>query len=434
MKKNKKAAVILYVLILLFMASTLVFIVLSDMEKWNNYLSVSDLTLMEKKVLSQNAKINLDHHYKNNSDWDWFIDELKCPDFYITKKISDDEEKTETETITTTLTFENDNFYCSSWDYKLLLKKPSGLQYFFDFPETERWQNTIFSDFLIREEKYPLNNWIVVGNFIVFENINSDISKLKVEKWFTAWIDGIDDNLNNDDFKEDSTMVWFEDNDALARKVVLSYPIVKKWQKRYNIFSTSAESRKIISENKNNWDNENNPSSCSKCLDSKEKIYIWIWIDTPFLWNIEIVRKNKNTGVIDNISTGDIDNFTWMIYLKNFTVWEDYTSKVYYENGDIKDCEIWWTNFKKAYLDSNIYCFSELNVRDYDYDFFVIAGDNFIQKLDWDWLVFYIVERDWTYINPIKDDWDKIEILQSHVFNHSGKDILKTGHFSIPKP
>lgn len=414
MKKNKKAAVILYVLILLFMASTLVFIVLSDMEKWNNYLSVSDLTLMEKKVLSQNAKINLDHHYKNNSDWDWFRDQLKCPDFKITKKISDNEEKTEPDPITTTLTFENDNFYCSSWDYKLLLKKPSGWQYFFDFPETERWQNTIFSDFLIWEEKYSLNNWIV-------EDINIDISKVEVEKWFDAWIDGIDDNLNNDDFKEDSTISGFVDNDTDAKKEYLKYIdeiIEPNSRKRVNIFSIWRETVYFLYSH-----------DCKKCINTIDDYYIGMAVDNPIdEWILEIERIDRRTWEIKLLETWKIKLYSGIIYTNNFkSYFKDWTEK--YCNpasysGDIIKDKFW--NF----------CFFKISDLDnYDYRFFyTLVNTEETPNYSLIGRLFYFTERDWHFINPIRDDWDKIEILQSHVFNHSGKDILKTGHFSIPKP
>jgi hypothetical protein len=68
MKNKKEASVVLYVLVLVFFAMTLVYIVASSMSEYSNKIALSDINEQEKAILSQNAMLNLEYDKKLNSD------------------------------------------------------------------------------------------------------------------------------------------------------------------------------------------------------------------------------------------------------------------------------------------------------------------------------------------------------------------------------
>jgi len=68
MKNKKEASVVLYVLVLVFFAMTLVYIVASSMSEYSNKIALSDINEQEKAILSQNAMLKLEYDKKLNSD------------------------------------------------------------------------------------------------------------------------------------------------------------------------------------------------------------------------------------------------------------------------------------------------------------------------------------------------------------------------------
>jgi hypothetical protein len=68
MKNKKEASVVLYVLVLVFFAMTLVYIVASSISEYSNKIALSDINEQEKAILSQNAMLNLEYDKKLNSD------------------------------------------------------------------------------------------------------------------------------------------------------------------------------------------------------------------------------------------------------------------------------------------------------------------------------------------------------------------------------
>jgi|GEM_PF-701424 hypothetical protein len=68
MKVNRKASIIVYVMVLLTFAIGFSYLVLSNLETMNNNINLSKINNFERKTLYANAILNLENDKKLNSD------------------------------------------------------------------------------------------------------------------------------------------------------------------------------------------------------------------------------------------------------------------------------------------------------------------------------------------------------------------------------
>lgn len=415
MKVNRKASIIVYVMVLLTFAIGFSYLVLSNLETMNNNINLSKINNFERKTLYANAILNLENDKKLNSDGNWFIDEKKCPTVSIelewwgvrTEFFNDTE---------TALYFWNHwnewikkRFYCKVLDERV--------EYFLFGFVTEKnffnWEDWfIFNRFIPNYhgvgtlssrwkyyEGHAYQVKITEDEPFSPELDNSSWNAYSYIVWAVSinldsinWKDWIDDDVNDDNFKVTSSQ-WsypdgYFDNDADARKNIFWTILENK--SRVNIFVNSEESNNMILENTNNVNPAEllkNSSLDFKKLPEMEKAN----------FEINFLNKENFSGTIEIVKISK-------------TSWQNETKKINFQNS--------------------LALIQNLDFKNNYYQLFLNVDSGFETKD----LLYKISEKSWAYINPIRDDLDwKIEIYQNIVFNYAGRDILKWQNFSILK-
>lgn len=376
MKKNKKASLTLFIMVLVTFAWLLAYIVLANMENMNNKIKTIDLQIEEKNILSQNANLNLKRSLAFNSDWNFKVDNFKCPILRLNWL-----------NIPTSLFFENGWFFCAD-------KNTNNLKLSFSkFNNATEEEKTNMTTIFTQDSsgKYFDKAYDIVTNEEYL--ISGDLIEITPDKifsiWSVSWPDGIDDNLNDDNYK---VVVWDDiqnffnfgwDNDTEWRTSILW--IILKDDFRVNIFTNTKQSNNFIEQNTNNLTIEE--------------------------WWVKIFRKISEA---DNIKlkieiNSPIKNFSFEV---------------------IKTPMDWWNSIKEK----NISLDAE-NFLNYNFDFTrnyyqVFLNANSSMKN----LTYKISTDTNTYINPIDDskNWI-IEIMQNYTLTRNWKDIITSEKFSLKK-
>lgn len=407
MKNKKEASVVLYVLVLVFFAMTLVYIVASSMSEYSNKIALSDINEQEKAILSQNAMLNLEYDKKLNSDGWGFLDAKSCPTLITTN------DKWVTIWTNKLILSKWDGELVWSWKYYCALNTSLFLNFSkwndssISKEEKEKMKDFFIPDWNVFDKVYSIE-WWSLKSFII--NWNSFLNPLRpTEKFslvFSGLNDNLDDNINSDDYnvyskKENWYFYYYPnkiyDNDADARTHILW--IITEETDKENIFLSNEISEKMIENNKNN----------------EEPIKEWeAWI----LWYINAKKIMQ------------VDSWKMSIKFHKDIKVTDVEYEIFERSKD------WWDWQAKS-------AFSDLE--NFDFDFNKNYYKIFLKKKNKDLKLkglsyeLSVANKtfagDLVYINPIDDskDWI-IEIYQAHVFNHWWKDIEKWEIFSIPKP
>lgn len=391
MKKEKKALVALYALILVFFVMVFSYLVLLNMEKTNNNLKVWELDEYEKRILEQNADLNFQYAYNLNSDWGWFTDNYGCPNLRISFFTDSTYNQTSKEIDSQTILFIKDEngekkFYCkwmiSDLNEEILLP----LNYNSLNVEEKQQLNSIFD---IWNGRLPFDNLL----FIWDQQYNYSSTSLEINhNWHYLWFynfwdinnsDGIDDNLNSDDYSDwingTSYPSNYFDNDADATKNILW--IILENKKRVNIFANTKDS--------NDYLDQIAYIDHSISLFKMENATFKIKFLKQINWQIELIKIPKSG------------------------------------QKSIREYSINWNEIEIPNLDfKNNY-----------YQIFVKSESSQLFENSYN-----ISEESWAYINPIwKNIFEQngvsetmLGYIKTYVFNHSGIDILKEKYFWVP--
>lgn len=376
MKRNKIASITLYVLFLVFFAMIFAYVVLSNMVTMNNKQKISDLTEYERNILTKNANLNLEYDLKLNSDWFWFKDNRKCPD------IIHDDWNWIINTITTNIFVENiswvDKFYCKSNTVDLKLE-------FSKYNSLSKEERKTVDSFFVND-----SSWKIFNNLIYNWNTTS-ISWNPVSYWAnetfdiqtTIWTDGLDDNLNDDDFQVNATYPNI-DNDIEARTSIIW--VILDSKSKVNIFANDEKSNKFIEKNTNNL------TPIKKLTDAgigNIKIKVELSEDINPEPTFEIIQIPKNSANTQNSQTNISLNLE-----KEINYEFDFANNYYW-----------------IFLES----WEDLKGISYKLTAFTNSGERL-------------------YINPIDDSIDWIvEVYQNYVFNHAWTNVIKWWVFSMKK-
>lgn len=376
MKRNKIASITLYVLVLVFFAMIFAYVVLSNMVTMNNKQKISDLTEYERNILTKNANLNLEYNLKLNSDWFWFKDNRKCPD------IIHDDWNWIINTITTNIFVENiswvDKFYCKSNTVDLKLE-------FSKYNSLSKEERKTVDSFFVND-----SSWKIFNNLIYNWNTTS-ISWNPVSYWAnetfniqtTIWTDGLDDNLNDDDFQVNATYPNI-DNDIEARTSIIW--VILDSKSKVNIFANDEKSNKFIEKNTKNI------IPIKKITDTtigNIKIKVELSENINPEPTFEIIQIPKNSANTQNSQTNISLNLE-----KEINYEFDFASNYYW-----------------IFLES----WEDLKGISYKLTAFTNSGERL-------------------YINPIDDSIDWIvEVYQNYVFNHAWTNVIKWWVFSMKK-
>lgn len=376
MKRNKIASITLYVLVLVFFAMIFAYVVLSNMVTMNNKQKISDLTEYERNILTKNANLNLEYNLKLNSDWFWFKDNRKCPD------IIHDDWNWIINTITTNIFVENiswvDKFYCKSNTVDLKLE-------FSKYNSLSKEERKTVDSFFVND-----SSWKIFNNLIYNWNTTS-ISWNPVSYWAnetfdiqtTIWTDGLDDNLNDDDFQVNATYPNI-DNDIESRTSIIW--VILDSKSKVNIFANDEKSNKFIEKNTKNI------IPIKKITDTtigNIKIKVELSEDINPEPTFEIIQIPKNSANTQNSQTNISLNLE-----KEINYEFDFANNYYW-----------------IFLES----WEDLKGISYKLTAFTNSGERL-------------------YINPIDDSIDWIvEIYQNYVFNHAWTNVIKWWVFSMKK-
>lgn len=376
MKRNKIASITLYVLVLVFFAMIFAYVVLSNMVTMNNKQKISDLTEYERNILTKNANLNLEYNLKLNSDWFWFKDNRKCPD------IIHDDWNWIINTITTNIFVENiswvDKFYCKSNTVDLKLE-------FSKYNSLSKEERKTVDSFFVND-----SSWKIFNNLIYNWNTTS-ISWNPVSYWAnetfdiqtTIWTDGLDDNLNDDDFQVNATYPNI-DNDIESRTSIIW--VILDSKSKVNIFANDEKSNKFIEKNTKNI------IPIKKITDAgigNIKIKVELSEDINPEPTFEIIQIPKNSANTQNSQTNISLNLE-----KEINYEFDFANNYYW-----------------IFLES----WEDLKGISYKLTAFTNSGERL-------------------YINPIDDSIDWIvEVYQNYVFNHAWTNVIKWWVFSMKK-
>lgn len=221
-----------------------------------------------------------------NANGSGFIDNISCP---TTVTMSG---TTIRQDIGTTIIYSSWSVFCQ-WTYQ-----SNTVSIYF---------NTGFTDF--SGATYISTVWLTngVGNSTFSD---ADNTLMSFSTSWLAWIDGIDDNLNNDDYKPSGTgsvyPVWYEDDDIDGRKTIFWYILASDEK---NIFWINKTARDVITTNTNNsW----------SAVASTATWNLHLQIDSDFFMKIVQFDKNefentKSLKVIQQLTTTQSWWISWYI-------------------------------------------------------------------------------------------------------------------------
>lgn len=184
------------------------------------------------KNISQKAQNAFKYNREVNNNGSWYIDNTSCPTIVTMSGT------TFTSTISTTLTYSSGSIYCL-WTYL--------------FTSVYIYFNTGFTDFTSAKYGSTVTLTNGVGDTTFSDGDNTLIS---FSTAWLGWIDLVDDNLNNDDYKGTGTggiyPNGYEDDDTNARKTIFWY--IEAWKTK-NIFWNNNRTNDFIAWNLNNSGN-----------------------------------------------------------------------------------------------------------------------------------------------------------------------------------
>lgn len=357
MKKNTSATVIIYTLILVSLVLIMAVVVLN-----NTFVLEMNYKYQEhNKLLSDNIKTKASlaakYSWYVNSNGSGFIDNLSCPDSLTMSGMT-----MKTTGITSTLVYQWWTAYCEA-SYNA-----QPLYIYFD---------DNYSDYIVSEYQWssvnlsPGSDKVGVSNFL---DSDSTLISFLWSSYLKA--DGVDDNLNSDNYTSFSTGTieypnGYGDDDDEARKIVYWYVTESSWYD--NIFWNNTKMEAYIEGNINN-------SWSSTITLSGAVWYLHLDIDNPFL--LKIIRFDKQEyDMYDNLSV--LDELEW----------ENLSGGIGYIQDD---------GSLSATQTGNEYSFDFWT---YDYGLFL--------KNTWSWVLLYQMKSEnmtgsWIYINPIDDSYDQI--------------------------
>lgn len=315
MKKNKKAVVLVYILFLVTISVIFATILLNN----NTYLlNISEMFEINSKLISNmdsDAKISVDLDREVNSNWNWYIDNMSCPNWSsVTMSWS-----VNTASFWTTLVH-SWSIYCEWY-------------YFWD--SVKIYFNSWATDFSLAEYKWftvSLSWWVWLSNFWDPDNTIINFS------WYNYHTpDMYDDNFDSDNYSV--TSVWtastwtiypnnYQDDDVLARKTLYWFVAPDFWYKK--VFWNTTKSIKMIDQNKNNNDRLN-----IKLWDVSSW-YLYLDVDKSYDIKLTVFDKNKynQTNELYRIQTltgalwasiGYLQNNSWVLWISSTKTWNEYT-------------------------------------------------------------------------------------------------------------
>jgi len=339
MKKEKIANVLIYTLFLVNIALVLWVVVLNMS---NKVFNVMDYQSINKKLISHieyKGGLAIKYLKKLNENGGGYQDNISCPNSVsMSWSISSG-------TINTDLFYNNiSEFpYCSGaymW---------TGLILYF----TED-----FWDFTGALYK---GTWVgLVGRVWQTPFWDSDNTEISFDTRGLAWVDNIDDDFNNDDYKVLGGS-WtyypddYQDDDVIPRKVIYGY--VDSWVWYQNIFWLNTKVGDIIAENTNNDDTLNKKigetSTGYLFLDINKEYAIKMTLFDRYayedFWELRPIEVLDGTGAasigylqydgtlsgsLTNAYKFDFQSNDYALFLKNFWTWAlFFTLKWYTDDG-----------------------------------------------------------------------------------------------------
>jgi len=379
MFQNKKATILIYVIVLISIVMTLSIIVLNNSLKLENSFGFQTIKSEFSKKLKEKWNLIANYDILTNSDWSWFTDNISCPD-NIT--MSWETLSWTTSTIWTT----SWSTYICSWSYQSsqLIIYPN--IEFNNFSWALWWtDNTILTDNLLDKLDWTF------PSYDSWTTITIPYTSYKKPDW-------IDDNFNDDNYKATYDISEnIKDNDDLWRIKIIWY--VKNIWILENIFYNNEKTNLYIANNTNNINNS----------------YINIWnVNSGSLYldinndsTIKVVKFDR-AKYIQNKELFIIESFEWTII-----AWSWYIEK----NWNILSFS--WTIWSNTYV---------FDFQNNDYAIFV--------KNNWIWALNYKIS--WIdintlksiYISPVNDSYPKeIKVLSSYIIIDSWIYIWKQSEY-----
>lgn len=115
MKKNKKASILIYILVLISIIMVLSIIVLNNSVMLDNSLNYQTIKSNLSTKIKEKWNIFTSHDISLNNDWSWFIDNISCP-----KKFTMSWQLILSNYVETNRYYSWSNFHVCSWSYNWL--------------------------------------------------------------------------------------------------------------------------------------------------------------------------------------------------------------------------------------------------------------------------------------------------------------------------
>ncbi len=383
MINNKKATILIYVLILVSIVMTLAVIILNNSIKLENSLSYQTIEREFSSKIKEKWHMQASYDMYFNSEWSWFVDIISCPD-----NITMSWETIFSSWIATTWTTSWSTYICS-WSYD---STPLII-----YPNIEI-NNFSWASFNSETITFTDGGADLTWTFTSFDSWTYiTIPKDSFQK--PDWID--------DDFNDDNYIATYDisenirDNDDLWR-ITIVWNITNTWTLE-NIFWNNLTTNQYIQNNTNNINNS----------------YINIWnVNSGSLYlnidkdsTIKVIKFDR-TKYTQNKELFAIEIFEWTI-----SAWSWYIEK----NWDV-------LNFNWSIWSSNY----NFDFKNNDYAIFV--------KNNWTWVLNYKitwVDRSISksiYISPVNDSLPKeIKVLAWHIIINAWIYIWKLAEYSIFK-
>lgn len=253
-KDTKSWSVLIYSLVLVTISLIMATIILKSSTTLSLNRSYINIKTKLSRVVSDNSRVVFKLAKELNSNGGWFVDTMSCPENFTMSGT------TFSWSISTSLYLDNWSNYCSgSYDNGWWSKN------------LKIYYNTWFSDFVLAEYSWSLVNLVNSASWKKWNTQFSDSDNTLLD--FSSYdydainIDGIDDNINSDDYKWSSTwsIVYpsgFQDDDDLHRKIKFWY--ISPNTGFNSIFWNNTKISKYIDNNINNsWAITNSISSTS---------------------------------------------------------------------------------------------------------------------------------------------------------------------------
>lgn len=254
---------------------------------------------------------------------------------------------------------------------------------------------------LFEIEMYEYTNvWSWTSKWIWEREFNdTDTTLISFDTQWTGWDDGIDDNLNSDDYKVTST--WsvyyangYQDDDVIPRKIIFwNVPVNTDL---YNIFWNNYKTVDFIENNINNVDNINIKLG---------QVGSWtLYLDLYTLW-----KYNYDLKILE-FNRDDYKNKYTLLPIAT-SIWYNLSDFVWYIQKSST-----WTLSLSRYKTWNEYEF-DFSVKDYWIYISNHDSENLSYRISWEVLTSNIADT-WSgiYINPIDDSgtWT-ISVMSNHM-------------------